>query len=88
MKGSWRAAEAWHYEQRPGKAIGVGVASVAVEGLGLKGSYKEVEAWHPKESHLGKVHPNCSKGLQKLGNGRVMGQCHNSSSTGVEPVVA
>ena len=36
MKGSWRAAEAWHYE-RLGKSIGEGTASVAVDGPGLKG---------------------------------------------------
>jgi len=49
MKGSWRAAEAGHCE-RPGKAIGGGTASVAVDSLGLKGSCKGVEAWHHEES--------------------------------------
>ena len=34
MKGSWRAAEAWHCE-RPERAIGEGVASVAVDGCRL-----------------------------------------------------
>ena len=29
MKGSWRAAKAWHCE-RPGEAIGEGAASVSV----------------------------------------------------------
>ena len=48
-KGSWRAAEAWNYD-RPGKAIGEGAASVAVDSPGLKGSCKGVEAWHHKES--------------------------------------
>ena len=42
MKGSWRAAQVWPCE-RPGKAIGEGIASVAVDGPGLKGSYKGVE---------------------------------------------
>jgi hypothetical protein len=36
MKGSWRAAEAWNSES-PGKTIGEGAASVAVDGPGLKG---------------------------------------------------
>ena len=49
MKGSWRAAKAWNFE-RPGKAIGVGAASVAVEGSGLKGSCKGFEPWHYKGS--------------------------------------
>ena len=49
MKGSRRAAEAWHCEG-PWKAIGEGAASVAVEEPGLKGSCKEVEAWHHEES--------------------------------------
>jgi len=48
MKGSWRAAEAWYCE-RPGKAIGEGTASVAVDGPVLKGSCKGVEAWHHGE---------------------------------------
>ena len=43
MKGSHRAAEAWHCE-RPWKAIGEGAASVASDGLGLKGSCKGFEA--------------------------------------------
>jgi hypothetical protein len=34
MKGSWKAAEAWHYE-RPVKAFDEGAASVAVDGPGL-----------------------------------------------------
>jgi hypothetical protein len=42
MKGSWRAAEAWHCK-RPEEAIGKGVVSVAIEGPGLKGSCREVE---------------------------------------------
>ena len=37
MKGSCRAAEAWHCE-RPWKAICEGVPSVAIDGPGLKGS--------------------------------------------------
>jgi hypothetical protein len=45
MKGSMREAEVWHC-QRPGKAIGEGAASVAVEGPGLKGSCKGIEPWH------------------------------------------
>jgi hypothetical protein len=35
MKGSWRAAEARHCE-RPGKAVGEGAASDAVDGPGLE----------------------------------------------------
>jgi hypothetical protein len=31
IKGTWRAAEAWHCEM-PGKTIGEGTASVAVDG--------------------------------------------------------
>ena len=46
---SWRADEARHCE-RPGKTIGVGAASVAIEVPGLKGSCKEVEAWHHEGS--------------------------------------
>jgi hypothetical protein len=49
MKGSWRAAEAWHCE-RPGKTTGKSAASVAVDGPGLKGSCKGAEAWHHKGS--------------------------------------
>jgi hypothetical protein len=49
MKGSCRAVEARHCE-RPWKAIGEGVASVAFDGPGLKGSCKGVEAWHHEES--------------------------------------
>ena len=49
IKGSWRAAEAWHCE-RPGKAIGKGAASVAIDGPGHKGSCKETEAWHHEGS--------------------------------------
>ena len=49
MKGSWRAAGAWHCE-RSGEATGEDAASVAVEGLGLKGSCREVEAWHLEEN--------------------------------------
>lgn len=47
VKGSQRAAEAWHSE-RPGKAIGESAASVAVKTPGLKGSWRESEALHPK----------------------------------------
>jgi hypothetical protein len=51
MKGSWRAAETWHHES-PGKDIGEGAASIAVDGPGLKGSCKEVEDWHHEESPM------------------------------------
>jgi hypothetical protein len=47
MKGSCRAAEAWHCE-RPWKAFGEGAASVAIDVPGLKESV--VEAWHHEES--------------------------------------
>ena len=42
MKGSCRAAEAWHCE-RPWKAIGEGAASVAIDSPGLKGSCSVLE---------------------------------------------
>jgi hypothetical protein len=42
IKGSSRAAEAWHPE-RPWKAIGEGAASVAIDGPGLKGSCSVLE---------------------------------------------
>jgi hypothetical protein len=48
MKGSWRAAEAGHFE-RPWKAIGEDSVSVATDCPGLKGSCKEVEVWHHEE---------------------------------------
>ena len=49
MKGTWNAAEAWHSEM-PEEAIDEGLASMVIEGLGLKGSCKEVEASHLEES--------------------------------------
>jgi hypothetical protein len=49
MKGSRRAAEAWHCE-RSWKAIGEGEASAVVDDPGLKGSCKRFEAWHHEES--------------------------------------
>jgi hypothetical protein len=49
MKGSHRAAEARHCE-RPWKAIGEGVALVAIDGPGLKGPWEGVEAWYHEES--------------------------------------
>ena len=42
MKGSYRAAEAWHCE-RPWKAIGEGAASVAIDDPRLKGSCSVLE---------------------------------------------
>ena len=44
-KKSWRTAEAWHCK-RPGKAIGDGSASFAIDGPGLKGSCRKVEVLH------------------------------------------
>ena len=49
MKGSWKAAEVWHWE-RPGKAIGEGTASLTVKDPGMKGSCREVGVWHHEES--------------------------------------
>ena len=49
MKGSRRAAETRHCE-RLWKVIDEGVASVAIDGPGLKESCKGVEAWHHEES--------------------------------------
>jgi hypothetical protein len=48
MKGSWRAAEAWHCE-KPWKGTGEGATSVEVDGPGLKESCKEVKAWYYEE---------------------------------------
>jgi hypothetical protein len=42
MKGSYRAAEAWYCE-RPGKAIGEGAASVAIDSPELKGPCNVLE---------------------------------------------
>ena len=39
VKGSWRAADAWHCE-KPWKTIGVSAASVVVDGPELKGLCK------------------------------------------------
>jgi hypothetical protein len=41
MKGSWRAAKAWLCE-RPGEAIGVVAASVAIEGSGMRGHVEKL----------------------------------------------
>jgi hypothetical protein len=49
MKESWRTAEDFHCE-RPGKATGDNIASVAVNGRRLKGSCKNVKTWQYKES--------------------------------------
>ena len=49
MKGSYRAAEAWHYN-RLGKTIGEGTDSVAVGFPGLKGSCKEDDACYHEGS--------------------------------------
>jgi hypothetical protein len=49
MKGSCRAAKA-RLRERPGKAIGVGTASVAIDVPGLNGSLKGLEDWHHEES--------------------------------------
>jgi hypothetical protein len=45
MRESYRVVEVWHCE-RPGKAIGEGAASAAVDDPGLKSSCKEFEARH------------------------------------------
>ena len=49
MQGPWKAAEAWHCE-RPGKAIGEGIASITIDGQVLKDFYKEVDVWHHEQS--------------------------------------
>ena len=49
MNRTWKAAEDLHCE-RPGKAIGEGTASVAVDSPGLKRSWKEHEVWCYKEN--------------------------------------
>jgi hypothetical protein len=67
MKGSCREAEAWHCE-RPGKAIGEGAASVAVEGPGLKALCKEVETMKTiYDRLLVKVQLSCSRRLKSFG---------------------
>lgn len=48
MKGSCKAAEAWHREV-PEEVIDEGMASMAVANTGLKGSCREVEVWHHEE---------------------------------------
>lgn len=70
MKGSWR----W---ERPGEAIGEGVASAATEGegSGLKGSSREVEAWHREESFrkaIGGSTAHCGRRCQHFGDGSTM----------------
>jgi hypothetical protein len=46
LKGSHRAAEAWHCE-RHWRAIGEGAASVAIDGPGLKGPWSVLEMTVP-----------------------------------------
>ena len=58
MKGSHRAAEAWHCE-RPWKAIGKGAASVVVDGQELKGSCKGSGTMERTYERL-LVKPSCS----------------------------
>ena len=66
MKGSWRAAEAWHCE-RPGKDIGKDAASVATGSPGLHRSCK-VEVWHHEGSVQGLLlKPSCNKRSQHIG---------------------
>ena len=48
MKGSWRAAEAWHCE-RPGVGFGEEASSVSIRSVGLKGSWREFKGWHQEE---------------------------------------
>jgi hypothetical protein len=74
IKGSWRAAKAWHCG-KPGKAIGKGTASVVVEGPGLKGLCKEIEVGIVKRAYerlLLKVQPSCRRRSQHFGDASTM----------------
>lgn len=51
IKGSRRAAEAWHCA-RPGEVTGEGASLVAGEGPELKGSCREVGAWHLRRQSM------------------------------------
>ena len=74
MKGSWRDAKVYHCE-RPGKATGDGIASVTVDGPGLKSLCKEVELWHHMAIAYERllVKPSCSGRPQCIGDISTMG---------------
>ena len=49
MKGSWRAAEKWHWNSSE-EAIGEDTGIVAIEDPGLNGSCKGIDIWHHEKS--------------------------------------
>ena len=72
MKGSWTVAESWHCE-RPGKAIGEGAASVAVDSPG-RGHAKELRLGTMKGAYERLlVKPRCSGRPQSTGHVSTMG---------------
>ena len=50
MKGSSKTAETWHCK-RPGKTIGEGAASIAVDGPGLMGPAKNLRLGNMKRAY-------------------------------------
>jgi hypothetical protein len=71
MKGSWRAAEAWHCE-RPWKAIGEGAALVAGDSTGLKEKKLRLGTMKRAYERL-LVMPSCSGRPQCIGDASTMG---------------
>ena len=82
MRGSWRAAEACHYES-PRKTNGESAASVAVDSPRLKRSKLRLETMKNYERLL--VKPSCRKRFQKIGGTNTMGddQEHQQQWSGV-----
>jgi hypothetical protein len=73
MKASWRAVETWFCE-RPWKAIGEGVASVAVDSPGLKRHVKELRLGTIKRTYERLlVKPSCSERSHCIGDASTMG---------------
>ena len=66
IKGSWRAAEVWHWE-RPEKAIGEGAASVAVDGPELKGPSQKLRLEFWRCQYHGMTTKNSSSGVEPAG---------------------
>ena len=83
MKGSWRAAEACHYES-PGKTNGESAASHAVDSPGLKRSKLRLRTMKRTYERL-LVKPSCSKRFQKIGGANTVGdhQEHQQQWRGV-----
>jgi hypothetical protein len=73
MKGSGRAAEAWHHK-RLWKAIGEGTASVVVDGPGLKGPCKKLRLATMKGAYERLlVRLSCSGRPKQIGDVSTMG---------------